>query len=288
MAATSLQPAVAGLWYPDDPGRLTAEVDRMLARAASGKEVSTRAVRGVVAPHAGLRFSGPVAAHAFTGCAGTDARRVVLVGPSHHHAFSGLAVPRATAFSTPLGPVEIDGAALERLARHPEVRRDDGPFEPEHALEIELPFLHRVLEPSWTVVPILTGIDVVGRRADALARAIVDAVGNDALWVASSDFTHHGPRFGYRPFRDRIPERIRELDRSVLDAAERRDVPGFETVLDETRATVCGRHAIGLMLRALPRGVCGRTAAYDTSGAITGDWTDSVSYAAVRYGESGS
>lgn len=284
MERTTLPAAVAGLWYPDDPGRLTEDVDRMLERAArSSPDEREGTVRGVVAPHAGLVYSGPVAAHAFEACRRTDVHRVVLVGPSHHHAFRGLKVPRASAFATPLGRVEIDGAAIDRLARHPDVSRDDAPFLPEHALEIELPFLHRVLAAPWTVVPILTGVDVAGRRADELTGAILDAVGDDALWVASSDFTHHGPRFGYRPFRDRVEDRVRDLDRSVLTPAERRDVRGFESILDDTGATVCGRHAIGLMLRALPHAARGATAAYDTSGAITGDWSNSVSYAAVRF-----
>ena len=278
---TTIGPAVAGSWYPRDPGELRARIDDLLA---SAPDAPGTPADGIVAPHAGLVYSGSVAAAAFAGWHGGAPGTVVLGGPSHHFAFSGLVIPRADAIRTPLGDVPIDAGALASLARHPAVRRDDRPFEPEHALEIELPFLQRTLVAGWTVVPFLTGTDVCGPLADELARAIRDAVGRDAPWVASSDFTHHGPRFGFAPFRTRIPERIRELDRSVLLPAEDVDVPAFEARLDETGATVCGRHAIGLLLRGLSPGARGTTVAYDTSGAQTGDWTHTVSYAAVQFG----
>jgi len=282
MRAT-LGPAVAGSWYPADPGRLADAVGRALDDA--GGPDAPRRVRGVVAPHAGLVYSGRVAAHAFAALSGAAPRRVVLVGPSHHHGFHGLVVPESGALATPLGAVPVDAAAVERLAGHARVRRDDRPFLPEHALEIELPFLQTVLEPGWTVVPILTGLDVRGSVADDLAAAVAEAAGDDALWVASSDFTHHGPRFGYVPFRDDVERRLRELDRSVIGPAADRDVARFEATLDRTGATVCGRHAIGLLMRALPPAVGGEEVAYDTSGGLTGDWTHSVSYAAIRYEE---
>jgi len=279
---TTLGPAVAGTWYPGDPSELRDVVDDLFGGAS---DVDDRPARGVVAPHAGLVYSGAVAASAFATWRGASPERVVLGGPSHHYGFTGLVVPRADAIRTPLGVVPIDTDAIARLARHPAVRRDDRPFGPEHALEIELPFLQRALEDGWRVVPFLTGTDIHGTVADELAEAILAATGPDTPWVASSDFTHHGPRFGYTPFVERIGEQVEDLDRSVLRPAEAIDVPAYEARLDETGATVCGRHAIGLMLRAMPGGSRGVTVAYDTSGAKTGDWTHSVSYAAMHFRE---
>ena len=277
---TTIGPAVAGSWYPRDPGTLRDVVDTLLTGASA---VGGGPAHGIVAPHAGLIYSGAVAAEAFAGWRGTCPDRVILGGPSHHFGFSGLVVPRAGAIRTPLGEVPIDFEAISALARHTAVRRDDRPFEPEHALEIELPFLQRALADGWKVVPFLTGTDVRGARADDLAAAILEAAGDDAPWVASSDFTHHGPRFGYTPFEDRIEDQVRDLDRSVLRPAEDVDVAAFEARLDDTGATVCGRHAIGLMMRALSPGSRGTTVAYDTSGARTGDWTHTVSYAAMHF-----
>ena len=126
----------------------------------------------VIAPHAGLTYSGHVAANAFAPWAGRSPGVVVLVGPSHHFAFDGLVVPEADALTTPLGRVAVDTGAVDRIARHPRIARTDSPFEPEHGLEIELPFLQRLLRPGWTVVPVLTGVDVRGR-----VKAVIDVVG---------------------------------------------------------------------------------------------------------------
>jgi MEMO1 family protein len=101
--------------------------------------------------------------------------------------------------------------------------------------------------------------------------------------VVSSDFTHYGASFGYVPFADAVPERIEALDREALAAIEAGDALGFARHVDATRATICGRRAIDVLLR-LPIGARGgRTLGYDTSGRQTGQWDHSVSYAAVEF-----
>ena len=103
---------------------------------------------------------------------------------------------------------------------------------------------------------------------------------NETLVDASTDFTHFGPRFGYVPFRDRVPERVRALDMGALDAILRLDRAGFVDYVDRTGATICGRRAVEVLL-ALGEGFVATLDAYDTSGRMTGDWEHSVSYAAV-------
>jgi hypothetical protein len=110
-------------------------------------------------------------------------------------------------------------------------------------------------------------------------------MGPDTLVVVSSDFTHFGPRFGYVPFESDVPNRIRELDMGAVRLIEALDAGGFERYVLETGATICGRDAIDVLLRALPRGVVGKLAAYDTSGNLAGDWDHSVSYAALTFRE---
>ena len=99
-------------------------------------------------------------------------RRVVLVGPSHREAFRGARVPEAATYRTPLGAIPIDREAVDALAGHERIRAQDRAFEQEHCLEIELPFLQRTLEPGWSLVPVLVGVDARGSVAEELASAL--------------------------------------------------------------------------------------------------------------------
>lgn len=184
-------PAVAGMFYPGDPGALRDAVDRLLGVAPPGGQAG--AVRALIAPHAGYVYSGPVAGEAFRRLAGAGGRfgRVAVVGPSHHVAFSGVAIPRSTgAFRTPLGEVPLDRAALLELAGLPGVVAADEPHRPEHAIEVELPFLQRALGESFALVPL-----VVGEATDEEVAAVLEPFADDpgTLVVVSSDLSHFLP-----------------------------------------------------------------------------------------------
>lgn len=282
MSRRTVGPAVAGTWYPDDPVELARLVDELFARAPRPADSSPPAA--VIAPHAGYVYSGAVAAHGFAAVLGRSFRRVVLLGPSHYVGFPGLAVPDAAAYLTPLGPVPIDAAAVTELRGRPGFRVDSGPFAREHSLESELPFLQRALRPGWEVVPILTGSRITGATADRLSEVLVPLLGPETLVVVSSDFTHYGRAFGYVPFHDQIETRLRALDLGAVDRITGWDPDGFEEYVERTGATICGRDAIGLVLRIFPSDTRARLAAYDNSGRMTGDWSHAVSYAAVVAG----
>ena len=132
--------AVAGSFYPADPDRLRTQVLSLLVHASSFSNVTPRAL---IAPHAGYVYSGSVAAEAFALLReGAQAiTRVVLLGPACYVPVRGIAVPTVDAFETPLGPVPMDVEALEKIAGLPFVVHSDVPHAPEHALEVELPFL---------------------------------------------------------------------------------------------------------------------------------------------------
>lgn len=184
-------PAVAGMFYPRDRGALRDAVDRLLgATAPDGRRAAPRAL---IAPHAGYAYSGPVAGEAFRRLAGAGGRfgRVVVIGPSHHVAFRGVAVPRsAGAFRTPLGEVPLDRAALACLTGLPGVVAADEPHRPEHAIEVELPFLQRALGEGFALVPL-----VVGDATDEEVAAALEPFAEDAgtLVVVSSDLSHFLP-----------------------------------------------------------------------------------------------
>jgi AmmeMemoRadiSam system protein B len=282
----TLGPTVAGTWYPAEPNDLQQQVDALLESCPA----SDRAERpgggqtlAVIAPHAGFIYSGSVAAAGFRHLRRARYRRVILFGPSHYAAIAGAVVPSVGRYRTPLGLVELDTATIERLAARPGVRIDDEPFYPEHCLEAEIPFLQRILEPGWRLVPMLLGSAGEGQSLQTVADAVRPWVDQTTLLVASSDFTHYGHSFHYVPFETEIPRRIRELDHGALERILAGDLDGFEAYVARTGATICGRDAIGLVLRLLPAQREAILAAYDTSGRLTGTWDHSVSYASLIF-----
>jgi AmmeMemoRadiSam system protein B len=147
--------AVSDLFYPGDPLLLQAQLDTFLG----DREAAATHPKALIVPHAGFRYSGPVAASAYrllTG--GRDRiRRVVLLGPAHRHAFPGLAATGMDYFSTPLGLVRIDRAAIETVLALPQVQINDAAHREEHSLEVQLPFLQRMLGDGFNLAPLLVG-----------------------------------------------------------------------------------------------------------------------------------
>jgi len=177
--------AVAGLFYPGRPAELGAALDALLA----GPATAAIAPKALIVPHAGYIYSGAVAGHAYRALrpVAGSIRRVVLVGPSHREWFRGLALPRARAFATPLGLAPVDAATVATLATLPTVLVSDVPHAREHSLEVQLPFLQRLM-PEAQIVPI-----VVGEATAEEVEAVVDALwdGPETLVVVSSDLSHY-------------------------------------------------------------------------------------------------
>jgi MEMO1 family protein len=177
--------AVAGLFYPADADALAATVDALVADADARVPAAARAAKAIVVPHAGYVYSGPIAASAYAAIAyrHDTIRRVVLLGPAHRVALDGLALPSVDAFRTPLGDVPIERPQQQL----PCVVVDDRPHVDEHSLEVQLPFLQRVLG-SFVLVPF-----VVGRVDAANVAAVVAACwgGDETLIVVSTDLSHY-------------------------------------------------------------------------------------------------
>lgn len=179
-------PAVAGLFYPEGGDELTRTVDGLLLAAdvaAIGRP------KAIIAPHAGYLYSGPIAASAMASLRSAVDRitRVVVIGPSHRVAFRGLALPAASAFTTPLGRLELDLEGAAALARLPQVRIAAAPHAEEHGIEVELPFLQRLLG-KFMLLPL-----VVGEATGEEVTQALDAVwgGDETLVVVSSDLSHY-------------------------------------------------------------------------------------------------
>ena len=192
-------PAVAGLFYPQDPEALRSVLADCLARAVSPQPARsataeapphrTARPKALISPHAGYVYSGPIAASAYSalGRVAHGVERVVLIGPSHFVPFYGLAVPRANAFETPLGTVPVDDAGRRDVLGIPYVVTADAPHAREHSLEVQLPFL-QVLLGEFRVLPIAAGDATAPEVAAALECVWGD---EDTLIVVSSDLSHY-------------------------------------------------------------------------------------------------
>jgi hypothetical protein len=266
----------AGTWYPGEPSELESTVDSLLAEApaneAPGKLVA------LISPHAGLRYSGPVAAAGYRLLESHRFESVLILGPSHRLAFDALATYSEGGFQTPLGIAAIDSglarsfeSATSRARPMPEAHLR------EHCLEMQLPFLQRLL-PEARVVPVMMGVQSAS-NIEAARRALVRAVSSSTypvLLVASSDLSHYESR-----------ENARELDSRVLDCIERFDPEGLADLLERERGHACGGGPmVSVMMAARELGATGaRILAYGDSGDVSGETDAVVGYvSAALYG----
>jgi hypothetical protein len=255
--------AVAGSFYPADPAELARVVDACLAQARG--DGSGGAPKALVAPHAGYAYSGPIAGSAFGAAASLRgvAERVVLLGPAHFVPVDGIAASSAGAFRTPLGDVPVDAAAVARALRLPWVAPDDGAHAGEHSLEVELPFLQRVLG-AFALAPF-----AVGAASAAQVAALLEALwgGPETLVVISSDLSHyHDARTA------------RRLDAATARAIEALDEAGLGP------ESACGRVPLsGLLVAARQRGLRARRLDLRNSGDTAGGRDEVVGYGAWAF-----
>jgi len=278
----------AGSWYPGQPAELERLVEDLFAR--SRERTAPGVLREPVAfvvPHAGLVYSGAVAAAAYRSIAEAKPERILLLGFSHRGGPPAVAVPDVERIGTPLGEVAVDRAAAATLAACPGFQWVGEQRVCDHSVEIQLPLLVRAT-PGVPVVPLYVGaLDPATR--EAAAQALARLAGPGTILVASSDLTHYGRSFSYEPFPpdSRVRERLRELDFGAIEAAGSLDPGLFLDYLARTGSTVCGYQPIALLLHTLTllegEELFQETLDYETSADITGDVRHSVSYGALGY-----
>ena len=284
-ASKSVRPAaLAGSWYPSGTDELGELVDGFMSSADSPPATGDGPIRALISPHAGYAFSGPTAGFGYSLVRDRSVHRVIVLAPAHHVALTGMSIAERTHYSTPLGEIPLDLEAIERLRRSRLVRSVAGAHGREHSIEMQLPLLQRALAPGWKLVPILVGRLSADDAAEA-GRMLEPLADERTLVVASSDFTHYGPSYGYEPFeRDgRIAERLRELDMGAFERIEDKDPGGFLAYRERTGITACGFFPVLVLLHMLPAAATATLLHYDTSGHVTGDFENSVSYLSVAF-----
>ncbi|KAF2235290.1 UPF0103-domain-containing protein [Viridothelium virens] len=292
----------AGSWYTSSKQQLSTQLDGWLAQVPSSTkpigpqssssnavELPSPGCRAIIAPHAGYSYSGPAAAWAYKALDLSKAKRVFLLGPSHHFYLTRCALSQCEEYETSLGNLRLDKDTISAL--HQTGKFDKMSLsvdEDEHSLEMHLPYIYKLLSNAFPtpsafppLIPILIGNTSPSSETTygrLLAPYLADT---SSIFIISSDFAHWGSRFRYTyyepgaafpntppvslrssnrsaPKERPIHESIKEVDFRCMGAVERGAKEGFWEVLESTGNTVCGRHPIGVFLAAVEAVEAGR------------------------------
>ncbi len=274
-AGQSARPSpIAGRWYPGNPQRLAASVDAYIS-AADLPPIDGEVV-AVMAPHAGHIYSGPVAGYAFAALRGKAPACAAVVSPMHHPYSQPLLTSGHRAYQTPLGEVPVDNALIRKLDAALKNRLGFGltPIsrDEEHSLEIELPFLQRVLSGVFQLLPVMVrdqSVKTARALGDALAETLKDT---EAVLVASTDLSH---------FYSQVI--ANELDGELLRRVAEFDPQGVMDAEDEGVGFACGRAALAAVMWAAHDLGAEKIQIlnYATSGDVTGNFSEVVGYGAA-------
>lgn len=232
------QPAVAGMFYPADKQSLKADIQKYLQQVNNEQNVIPKAI---IVPHAGYIYSGPIAASAYKQIIPfrDKINRVVLLGPSHRVAFTGLAVPESDVFTTPLGNIVIDKKGIELISDLPQVITSEQAHRDEHSLEVQLPFLQEILT-EFSLIPLVVG-DAEWHDVAEVINRLMDYDDEHTLVVISTDLSHYHDYHEAKRL-DRITsDAIEHLKPDLInyeDACGRNGLKGMLTVAEEKHLSV--------------------------------------------------
>jgi AmmeMemoRadiSam system protein B len=276
------RPCQAGAFYEGTSDALRRQIENCFTnKLGPGKlpdvaKTAPRKVIGLICPHAGYMFSGPVAAHAYYKLA-VDGKPdvIVILGPNHTGYGSALAVMNEGIWRTPLGDVEIDRETANQIVHESRiVDIDDSAHAHEHSIEVQLPFLQYLYGSEFKIVPICFLMqDLCSARevGEAVAKALLD---KKAVIIASSDMTHYEPQ-----------ESAQRKDKRALEAIEAMDEVRFQSIIEDYNISACGHGPIAALITAakILGGREARLLCYRTSGDVIGDRSSVVGYAAVCF-----
>ncbi len=280
-------PAVAGAFYERSRDALLRQIKDCYTHPLGPGHVAVvqegaRRLVGIVVPHAGYMYSGPVAAHSFAALAADGwPSSFVILGPNHHGQGAPLAVT-AHEWQTPLGTVAIDGDLHAALAKPP-LEEDVVAHRDEHSIEVQLPFLQH-LSPSVRFVPICMAFQEY-EIASEVGGLVADAVkGRDVVVIASSDFTHVGSQYFQMPPPGlTAPAFAKEQDAKALEKILALDPKGFAGKVAHDDISMCGHGPVAAMLTAAKRlgATQARLLKYGTSSDVSRDTHMAVGYGAI-------
>jgi AmmeMemoRadiSam system protein B len=270
MAITDIRPSpLAGTWYEANPKTLATQIDEWLEKAQI-PNLSGQAL-GVIAPHAGHKYSGFVAAHAFKTLQGLTPDYVAVISPFHNYSPYPILTTSHQAYSTPLGNIEVNHSVLEELQKKLDIPITKISNDKEHSLEIELPFLQRVIKKDFKLLPIMIRAQEA-QISKKLGLALTEISENkNILFVASTDLSHF--------YEQQIANK---LDEEMLKRFESFNPESIFEAEQTGKGFACGRAAVSTTLWATQKLGANkiRRLHYATSGNITKDYSSVVGYGA--------
>ncbi|MFQ6068573.1 MAG: AmmeMemoRadiSam system protein B [Candidatus Bathyarchaeia archaeon] len=275
------RPCQAGSFYAGSSEALKRQIkDCFIHKLGPGKiptvQKGSRNIVGLISPHAGYMFSGPVAAHSFYRLAADGKPDVIVIfGPNHMGQGSGLAVMKEGIWRTPLGNVQIDEDTADQILRKSKIiDADELAHIYEHSIEVQLPFLQYLYGSTFKFVPISFLMQDF-RSSREVGQAVAEALdGKNALVIASTDMTHYEPH-----------ETAKKKDEKALSALEKLDEKEFYSIIESHHITACGYGPVVALVTAakLLGAKKGKILCYKTSGDVTGDYSAVVGYASAAF-----
>jgi AmmeMemoRadiSam system protein B/AmmeMemoRadiSam system protein A len=237
------QPVVAGQFYPGDKEELTKMISQFLDQVELPK-IDGQA-RALVVPHAGYVYSGQVAAYGFKAIQGQDIKTVILIGSSHHQYLDGAVIDSHDSWQTPLGQVDLDTDLRDVLVKESSLFKIDSiPHQPEHSLEVEVPFLQTVLK-DFKILPILVS-QLTQDDLEKISQTLAKHINNKTLIIASSDMSHYPPY-----------EQANYADRKVIEAILTGEVTNLQAIISQLEkenipnlaTCLCGQGAVEIVMK---------------------------------------
>ena len=281
------KPYFDGKFYNHDKDELhtylTTAVEKELSTARTSNHV-----RAVILPHAGYCFSAQTAIKTLLRTAEGHYSKILIIAPSHSVPFRGIALSEYDSYRTPLGDIPVDTDTVANIAGtgNDYIEYISDAHKKEHSLEVQLPLLQHFFE-DFELIPIINGF-IDKDSARHIAITLKDWWREDILWVISSDFTHYGRAFNYLPFHKNIKENLRKLDLDAVQLILDGDLNAFCKYLHKTGATICGCGAIQILMAVLEllkqnNKIGAELVQYSTSGDLTLDYSQCVSYAGIAF-----
>jgi len=272
-------PAVSGTFYPENEKKLKNLIrECFMHPIGPGKTSPTDSdekIYGVICPHAGFVYSGPVACHSFYSLSASSSKLAIIVGPNHYGIGQNTASMIDVSWKTPLGLVEVDSDSVLELREHLDILEIDSfSHSKEHSIEVQIPILQEVFSDEMKILPISL-INQEQKTATLVGSAIAKiAEEKDALLIGSSDFTHYEENgFAHRQ------------DLALIDPILKLDIDEFYKILHERKVTACGFGAIASIMTACKElgATQGKLLKYATSGDVSGDKSSVVGYASIIF-----
>jgi len=272
-------PAVSGTFYPDDQKELKSLIHDCFTHTIGPGKIpptdSDQKIYGVICPHAGFVYSGPVACHSFYSISSSVSKLAIITGPNHYGIGQSIASMVDTSWKTPLGLMEVDSESALDLRNGLDILElDSFSHSKEHSIEVQIPMLQETFSHEMKILPVSL-IDQEQKTATKVGSAIAKiAQKKDAFLIGSSDFTHYEENeFAHRQ------------DLALIEPILNLDVDEFYKILYERKVTACGFGAIASTMTACKElgATEGKLLKYATSGDVSGDKSSVVGYASIIF-----